>query len=138
MHVLSQPMIAPRLLAGRTVGHLAVAGLTAVAAGVHAYVVPEHFEEWWLFGLFFAGVAFAQGVSAAAVLRRPTPLLLAIGIALSAGLLGLWALSRTTGIPIGPEPWHTHPTELLDVVAGVAEVGVVVVAARMLRPSTGR
>jgi hypothetical protein len=129
MHVLSQPLFAPRRLAGVTVGQLTVAALSVVAAGIHAYVVPEHYEEYWLFGLFFAVVAFAQGAWAAAVLYRPTRLLRHAGVALSAGLLALWALSRTAGLPLGPERWHTEPVELLDIAAGAAELGIIVVAA---------
>ena len=127
MHVLSQPLLAPRPLAGRTVGQLTVASLSVLAGGIHAWVVPEHYQEYWLFGLFFAVIAFLQGAWAAAVVRRPTHLLQSAGAILSAGLLALWALSRTAGVPIGPEPWHTEPAELLDVVAGVAELGIIVV-----------
>lgn len=129
MHVFSQPLFAPRLLAGVTVGRLTLAGLSAVAAGIHAWVAPEHYEEYTLFGVFFAVLGFAQAGWAAAVLRRPTRLLYIAGIALSSGLLALWALSRSAGLPIGPEVWEAEPAGLLDVVAGVAELGVIVVAA---------
>ena len=132
MHVLSQPLFAPRPLTGRTVGQLTVAGLSIVAALIHAWVVPEHYEEYWLFGLFFAVVGFAQGVWAAAMVRRPTRLVQLAGVALSAGLLALWALSRTAGVPVGPEPWHTEPAELLDVLAGAAELGIIVLVAMSL------
>lgn len=132
MHVLSQPLFAPRLLAGVTVGQLAVASLSAVAAGIHAWVVPEHYEEYALFGVFFGAIGFAQAGWTAAVLRRPTPLLHVVGIALSAGLLALWALSRTAGVPIGPEAWEAEPAEVLDVAAGVAELGIILVATMSL------
>lgn len=49
------------------------------------------------------------------------------------GLLALWALSRTAGLPLGPQAWEAEPAELLDVVAGVAELGIIVVAAMSLR-----
>ena len=128
MHVFSQPLFAPRPLAGVTVGQLTLAGLSTVAAAIHAWVVPEHYEEYPLFGLFFAVVGIAQAAWAAAVLRRPTPLLHVAGIALSTGLLALWALSRTAGVPLGPEAWEAEPAALLDVAAGVAELAVIVVA----------
>ena len=118
MHVLSQPLFAPRLVAGATVSQLTVASLSAVAAGIHAWVVPEHYEEYALFGLFFAALGFAQAGWAAAVLRRPTRRVAFGGVALSAGLLVLWALSRTAGLPIGPEAWEAEPAGLLDVVGG--------------------
>ena len=133
MHVFSQPLIAPRPLAGVTVGQLTLAGLSAVTAGIHAWVVPEHYQEYALFGVFFAVTGFAQALWAAEILRRPSRLLHGAGIALSTGLLALWALSRTAGIPIGPEAWDAEPAELLDVAAGVAELGIIVVAAMSLR-----
>ena len=132
MQVLSQPLFAPRLLAGVTVGQLSVASLSALAAAIHAWVVPEHFEEYALFGVFFGMIGFAQGTWAVAVLRRPTRRVHISGIALSAGLLVLWASSRTVGLPIGPEAWETEPAELLDVVAGLAELGIIVVIAMSL------
>ena len=133
MHVFSQPVLAPRLLAGVTLGQLTLASLSAVAAGIHAWVAPDHYEEYALFGLFFGALGFAQAVWGAAVLRRPTRLLNVAGIVLSAGLLALWALSRTAGVPIGPEAWEAEPAGLLDVAAGIAELGVIVVATMAVR-----
>lgn len=132
MHVFAQPLFAPRLLAGVTVGQLTLAGLSVVAAGIHAWVVPEHYEEDALLGVFFAVVGVAQAGWAAAVISRPTRRLHGAGIALSAGSLALWALSRTAGLPIGPEPWDAEPAGLLDVAAGAAEFAIVVVAAMSL------
>ena len=132
MHVLSQPLFAPRSLAGVTVGQLTLASLSAVAAGIHAWVVPEHYEEYALFGVFFGVIGFAQAGWVAALLRRPTRRVHVAGIALSTGLLALWALSRTAGVPVGPEPWEAEPAQLLDVVAGVAELGIIGVAAMTL------
>jgi hypothetical protein len=132
MQVFSQPLFAPRPLAGVTVGQLSVASLSALAAAIHAWVTPEHYEEYALFGVFFGLLAFAQGAWAVAVLRHPTRRVRVSGIALSAGLLLLWALSRTAGLPIGPEAWEAEPAELLDVVAGMAELGIIMVAAMSL------
>jgi hypothetical protein len=128
MHTLTQPLFAPRQLAGKNVAQVTVAGLSAVAAGVHAWVVPEHLEEYPLFGVFFVVIAVGQAGWAAAVLRRPTARLRGAGIALSAALLALWGLSRTAGVPVGPEPWEAEPAALMDVVAGLAELGVIVLA----------
>jgi hypothetical protein len=134
MHVLSQPVIAPRPFVGTTVGHLTLAACSALAAGIHAWVVPEHYEEYWLFGLFFATIGFLQAWWAVGVLRRPTGPLRIAGLVMSAGLLGLWALSRTAGVPIGPEPWEAEPAALLDMVAGLAELGIIVVVLMQQRP----
>lgn len=135
MHVLAQPLFAPRHLAGKNIGQLTVAACSALAAGIHTWVVPEHYEEYTLFGVFFAVVAIAQVGWAVAVVGAPSPWLFSAGIALSAGVLAVWLLSRTAGLPVGPEPWAAEPAALLDVVAGAAELGIIVVAGLGQRPA---
>lgn len=115
-----------------TVGQLSLAGLSAIAAGIHAWVVPEHYEEYALFGVFFAVFSIAQVGWAAAVLRRPTRLLHVAGIALSAGLLAFGHCPAPLACPSVPRP-GAEPVELLDVAAGVAELGIIVVSALSLR-----
>lgn len=128
MQIFAQPFFAPRPLAGKTVAQLTLASFSGVAAGIHGWVVPGHIEEYPLFGAFFAVVAISQAGWALAVLRRPSPRLGSAGIALSAGLIGVWALSRTVGLPIGPEPWEVEQATLIDVAAGLAELGIILVA----------
>lgn len=128
MHALAQPLLAPRYLAAKRLGQLTLATLSAGAAGIHAWVIPEHVQEYRLFGAFFAAVAVGQAAWALAVLRCPSWPVRRAGIVLSAGLLALWALSRTAGLPVGPEAWATEPAGLLDITAGVAELGIIVAA----------
>lgn len=128
MHVLAQPLFAPRRLAGKNLGQLTLSTLSAAAAGIHAWVVPEHYEEYTLFGAFFAVVAAGQAAWAVAVLRPPSPLLRKAGVALSGGLLALWVLSRTAGLPVGAHPWEAEPVTMLDLAAGAAELGIIAVA----------
>jgi len=47
-----------------------IAALTLVAASMHAWAMPEHFGEWWGYGVFFLVVAAAQGFYGVALLRR--------------------------------------------------------------------
>ena len=81
-------------------------GLSAGAGAIHLYAIPEHLKEYWPFAAFFAGVAAFQAAWALAVLARPQRGLYGIGAVASAGLITLWALSRTSGLPLGREPWH--------------------------------
>ncbi len=53
----------------RTILYVAVT-LTVVAASVHAWETPEHFEEWWGYGVFFMLVAVAQGLYGPALISR--------------------------------------------------------------------
>src|SRR5579884_128898 len=80
--------------------------LTLGAATIHFSVAPVHFQEYLLFGVFFAVLGCLQVALAGALLVAPTPRVLAFGAGLSLGVVALWAASRTTGLPIGPEAWR--------------------------------
>lgn len=78
------------------------AGLSLVSAGIHAIVMPEHFQEWWALGVFFAIVAAAQGTYSVALLWSPQPSLLALGIIGNVIVVVLYIVSRTVSVPLGP------------------------------------
>ena len=106
---------------------------SAGAAVIHAVVCPEHFREFVAFGVFFLVVAAAlQGVWAVAVVLRPTRRLLMVGAAGNAVVVLVWAVSRTAGLPIGPEVWHPEAISALDVVATLLEAGLVLGASILL------
>jgi hypothetical protein len=56
------------------------AALSLVAALVHLWVMPEHFEEWWGYGAFFLVSAIFQGAYAPALMRWPRPWVFDLGI----------------------------------------------------------
>jgi len=103
----------------------AVALCSGVAGVIHAVVTPEHFEEHVLFGLFFLAVTVLQMGVVVAALHRPSRALWIATAVGTVGVLALWALSRTVGLPIGPEPWTAEPTGLPDVACALYEAGVV-------------
>jgi hypothetical protein len=80
------------------------------ASAIHYAVVPAHWQEWTMSGLFFATLASLQLVWARMVLVRTTTPVLAAGILLNVGAVALWALSRTAGAPFGP---HAGMPELV-------------------------
>jgi hypothetical protein len=53
--------------------------LSLLAALLHVWVMPEHFEEWWGYGAFFLVAATAQALYAVVLLRAPTPTILWAG-----------------------------------------------------------
>jgi hypothetical protein len=111
---------------------VALVSLSAAAGTVHLAVAADHFAEYFLFGLFFivAGVgqvAWAALVALAGASR--TLLLLATGNLL---IVALWAVSRTSGIPLGPNAGTPERIGFSDTVTTVFEVLVVVLAARLL------
>src|SRR4051794_29703908 len=107
------------LSAGAGLRWLAV-GAALGAAAIHAYVAPEHLREWWLYGGFFIGVTAVQLALAWLVLRRPTVTVLLAGIWGTIGLIGIYVVSRTTGLPFTPP--HRHSGHVL--VAGDFTNGV--------------
>jgi hypothetical protein len=83
----------------------AAAALSLLAALIHLWVTPEHFEEWWGYGAFFLAAALAQVLYAPLVLVWPTRIALLGGIAGNLAIVALYLLTRTVGIPLfGPGP----------------------------------
>jgi hypothetical protein len=109
------------------------ATLSLLAALIHLWVAPEHFAEWWGYGAFFVAVAALQASYAVAVVRWPRPWLLRLGILGNLALIALWIWTRTIGLPpVGPAAGEVEPVGGLDVVAKLAEVGVVALLGGLL------
>jgi hypothetical protein len=109
--------------------------LSLGAGLIHASVMLSHFREWWLFGLFFAlvtplQVLFAYLVTRPGVSRE----ILWIGAVGNLAIPLVWLLSRTSGLPLGPDPWEAEAVHLPDVVATLDELTVFVLLMVMLRP----
>ena len=97
---------------------LSLAAASAAAAGfVHFAVAPEHFAEWWGFGTFFVLCGEVQLGWAFLIRRSHGKISLSVGLLGSVLLIALWAVSRTTGLPLGPEPGVPEPVGTADVLA---------------------
>ena len=102
------------------------AALSAAAGLIHASVIVSHFQEYWLFGVFFVGAALFQFIWGVAVWgRRDDRRLLAVGAAANLAIVVLWAATRTVGLPIGPEPGEIEPAGLHDRFATADEIALV-------------
>lgn len=78
---------------------------SAAAAGVHGAAVQSHLAAGWLVSGFFLLAATAQLVWAAALLVHPRNRgLVMAGAAGNLGVIALWALTRTVGLPFGLAP----------------------------------
>jgi hypothetical protein len=103
----------------------ALIALSAGAGTIHLAVAAEHYREFPLYGVFFVLLGLAQlGWAAAIVLKGASPLLLLAALSNGAVAL-LWVVSRTTGLPIGPEPWVPESVGLADVASTTFEVVLV-------------
>ncbi len=111
-------------------GALAVTSLAT--AGIHFAVMGEHFREYVAFGVFFSLVAWFQALWAIGVVVAPTRPMLTVGLVVNAAVVAIWIVSRTAGLPIGPEPGTAEPAAFLDVLSTVLEIGIVAVTATLL------
>ena len=120
----------------QTVWYLAAA-LSIGAAALHAWVAPEHFEEWWGYGAFFAFTALAQGFFAIALLRTSWRWLIPVGIAGNLFFIALYVVARTAGIPlIGPHAGEVEPVGGVDVVSKLLELALVLALIPIWRMSS--
>jgi len=112
------------LLRGRRIDPaVTLAAAAAVAAaGVHVAVCPEHYQEGWLYGAFFTVTAGAQLLWAALLVLRPDPRVVRAGLVASLAVVSLWAVTRSVGIPLGPERGAIEQVGVLDVIATAAEL----------------
>lgn len=126
----------------RTVGRYlrwVFAALSLGAGVIHFAVSGEHYELSWTHGTFFAAVAWLQLSFAIAVVLRPTRRLLAAGVVLNTGVLGVWVMSRVWGAPFGPNPWTPEDVGWADALASGFELGIVALAlAVLLRPAVAQ
>ena len=105
----------------------AAATLSLVAALIHAWVMPEHFREWWGYGAFFLVVALAQWFYALALLRWPRRSTFLIGIIGHLAIIGLYIVTRTTGIPLfGPHAGEVEGIGMVDLISKLAELVLVI------------
>lgn len=111
----------------------AVAVASAGAAAIHFAVIDQHFAEYWLFGVFFVVVAVAQLGWVVAVVSNPTRMVYVVGALGNALIAVTWVVSRTTGLPFGPEAGEPEPVGIADVVSTAFEVAVVAGTFLLLR-----
>jgi len=72
----------------------------AVSAGIHAALVPEHYDEGAGAGISFAVAMALLAAVAVVVTRRPSPPALLATATLFAGLIAAYVLAVTSGIPV--------------------------------------
>jgi FtsP/CotA-like multicopper oxidase with cupredoxin domain len=96
--------------------------LTAGPAAIHLAVAPMHFQEYVPFGLFFVAAGLVQLAAATAMLFRPSRRLFLAAAAGTAGIIGLYLVSRTVGVPVGPRPGQAEMVGFADVACTTMEL----------------
>jgi hypothetical protein len=111
-----------------------LAMLSLGAAGIHFAVMGDHFNLTWYHGAFFAATAWLQLAWAVAIVVKPSRRLLVAGIIGNLVIAEIWLVSRTIGIPFGPESGVAEAVSFSDVLCTILEVGIVVGSVALLKP----
>jgi hypothetical protein len=102
-----------------------------VTAVIHLAVVPEHVREWRAAAVFFIALTTVEVVLAVGVLLWANRALLTAGAAISVASALLWAVSRTVGLPVGPDAFSPEGIAAPDLAATALEIFAGAVFARM-------
>lgn len=117
-----------------------LAALFSLAAGlIHALLAPEHFEEWWGYGLFFLVSAVAQIGYTLMLLpqsqrtmgviglrpdeARSLRLFYWLGILGNTAIVLMWVITRTLGVPLfGPNAGEVEEVTLIGLASVILEL----------------
>lgn len=109
--------------------------LSLLAGGIHGLAAPEHFSEWWGYGLFFLAATTGQLVYGLLLLSQGIEgwggwpavrgSVYLAGVVGNLAIMALWIVTRTVGVPAGPETGSVDAVGLLDAVSKLLETGLV-------------
>lgn len=101
--------------------------LSLVAALIHFWVAPEHFDEWWGYGAFFLASGICQALYSPALLLWPRPSLFLVGIVGNLAIIVLWAVTRSVGVPFfGPAAGELESVGEIDVTSKLLELVLII------------
>ena len=114
-----------------------VAALAAGAAAIHLALAPAHIGESHVLGWGFLVAAWIQLAIAVLAVTRPSKRLWLATIAASAAMVGTWAVSRTTGLPLSGHAGEVESMTIVDLTTVGLELATIVGAIALLavRPS---
>lgn len=105
---------------------ICLASLSAGAAVSHFAMIPAHAQESLGVAMGFALAGWFQLVFAVAVVARPSARWLRANVVANLVVLAGWAVSRTVGLPFGPEAWTPEPISAVDALCSTLEALMVV------------
>jgi len=116
---------------------VAVATLSVAAGVIHAVAMIDHFSHYWLYGVFFLVVTYAQVLWGIWVYRhQPNRRVLVAGAAGSLAISAVWLVSRTVGVPIGPDTWNPERVGIMDVMATIDQIAIAGFVVALVVPAT--
>ncbi|HZO62491.1 MAG TPA: hypothetical protein VFB35_05865 [Gaiellaceae bacterium] len=109
-----------------------VAVASELAGLIHLAFAREHLHEWIPFGLFFLASGFFQIVWAAMAFAPRSRRFFVFGLVVNALTAVLWAITRTVGLPVGPEHWSAEVAGPPDITATALEALIVAIGVWVL------
>lgn len=108
----------------RTAVRLILAAASLGAGAIHLAFAGAHYEEWRPLGVAFVAAGAFQVLWAAFVAMRDSRRALRTGGLLSLLFVGTYLMSRTTGLPLGPEAFTAEPVGVSDLLCCALELPV--------------
>jgi hypothetical protein len=127
-------IIAPAPYTERQTVLVLVAALAFIGALIHVGAAVDHWQEYHLYTLVFSCLAALQACWALLILRGATGRVLALGCIMQLGIVGLWAVSRTVGVPLAPTAWAPENIGIADLVETIGELTTALAALSVLLP----
>jgi hypothetical protein len=109
-----------------------VAALAFIGALIHVGAAVDHWREYHPYTLVFSCLAAAQVCWALLILRGASRRVLALGCVLQLGIAGLWAVSRTVGVPLAPTAWTPEQIGIADLTETLGELTTVLAVLSVL------
>lgn len=117
---------------------LVAALLIFASSFIHTALIADHVGYWVPFGIAFAVVTCGQAVWAALIYRDPlNTRLLVAGAVGNGAVVAVWAISRTAGMPVGPEPGVAEPVGVADAFATLDQLMAIVLILVVLGATRG-
>lgn len=117
---------------------LAAAALSLAAGWIHFAYVSSHWQNWWAYGMFFLVAGVFQALFAPAMLKWPTRWTALAGIAGNLGIIGMYVMSRTYGIPAGPHIGVVEKATAIDLSCTAGEIALVAILLGMVGTTSRR
>ena len=115
VRALPRPLPAPAVTPdGDRSPLIILAGLSLGAAAIHLSAAPSHYVELGDLGAGFLVAAGLQAAWARAILGGASRRSIVAGLAINAAIVAAWGLTRTIGLPVGPDPFVAERIGLPD------------------------
>src|SRR3954447_218463 len=121
-----------------TAAAMSAAGLSLLAGWTHFAYVSSHWRDWWAYGMFFLVSGVFQALFTPAILRWTNRWTALAGIAGNLGIVGMYILSRTNGIPMGPHTGVVESATPVDLVCTATEIVLIGVLLGMVGQTNRR